>query len=390
MWSKAFDPRDDVGGIEEDVSSFGAASLLVGAVTLLTFIGLATLYSIGIGQNNPLHFLMRQTVFGLVGAAAALVTAKIPIRYWRLMLPALFVATVVLLLMARLVGPRINGAHRWLVFGPVSFQPSEMAKLTAVVWLSAWMSHHRRYAGEALRGFLIPMAGLGLLCGLVLIGPDFGTTALIGGTGLFILYMGGTKVLYLISVLIAGLLFMGVMVWHDPVRMNRVTSFLSPEKYQDNEAYQLINSLHAFMEGGATGRGIGNSLQKFSYLPEAHTDFIYAIIAEETGLVGSILVLTLFGVIFACGMMIAWRCRDPFARLMAYGITLMITLQAVINIAVVTGSAPTKGLPLPFVSHGGSSLVFTLAMIGLLVRIACGDVENRRDWRSRRQRNWAN
>jgi cell division protein FtsW len=389
MWSKALDPREDVGGIEEDVSSFGAASLLVGAVALLTCFGILTLFSIGVGANNPFHYPTRQLVFTVVGVAGAVVASKLPLRFWRVMLPGLFISTVVLLILARLVGPRINGAHRWLVFGPVSFQPSEMAKLTAVVWLAAWMSHHRRNAGEWLKGFLIPMCGLGLLCVLVLIGPDFGTTALIGATGLFVLYLAGTKSVYLMGTMLLGFLVLGVLVWHDPVRISRVTSFLEPEKYQDNESYQLINSLHAFMEGGATGRGIGHSLQKFSYLPEAHTDFIYAIIAEETGVIGSLAVLTLFGVVFGCGMVISWRSRDPFARLMGYGITLMISLQAVINIAVVTGSAPTKGLPLPFVSHGGSSIVFMLTMVGLLVRIACGDAETRRDWRSRRQRTWA-
>ncbi len=388
MWSKTFDPRSEVGGIEEEVSSFGAASLLVGAVVLLTAAGLVTLLSIGVGQTRPFHYFSRQVVFTVVGTVGAVVAARLPLRFWRTVLPVLFISTVILLLMARLVGPRINGAHRWLVFGPVSFQPSEMAKLTAVVWLAAWMSHHRRNAGEAVRGFLIPMCGLGALCVLVLIGPDFGTTALIGATGLFILFLAGTRVIYLLGTLFSGFLLLGVLVWHDPVRISRVTSFLEPEKYQDNEAYQLINSLHAFMEGGATGRGIGQSLQKFSYLPEAHTDFIYAIIAEETGVIGSLAVLGLFTVFFGCGMTIAIRCRDPFARLMGYGITLMISLQALINIAVVTGSAPTKGLPLPFVSHGGSSIVFMLTMVGLLVRIACGSGETQRDWRSRRQRLW--
>jgi len=167
MWSKTLDPRHDAGGIEEDVSSYGAASLLVGAVVLLTCFGLLTLFSIGVGQRNPLHYPTRQLVFTVVGTAGAVFAARIPLRFWRVVLPGLFISTVALLLMARLFGPRINGAHRWLIFGPVSFQPSEMAKLTAVVWLAAWMSHHRRNAGECLRGFLIPMTGLGLLCVLV-------------------------------------------------------------------------------------------------------------------------------------------------------------------------------------------------------------------------------
>lgn len=389
MWSKAAEPWSGAGGAEEEVTSLGAASLLLGAVVLLTCVGLLTLVSIGVGQKNPFHYPSRQLVFTLIGTGGLIFAAKVPLRFWRWVLPGMFVATVVLLLLARVAGPRINGAHRWLMFGPVGFQPSELAKFTAVVWLAAWMSHHRRNAGELVRGFVIPMGGLGLLCVMVLLGPDFGTTALIGGAGLLLLYLAGTRGMYLVGTLLLGVLFLGVLVWHDPVRLSRVTSFLEPQKYQEDQAYQLINSLHAFMEGGATGLGIGQSLQKFSYLPEAHTDFIYAIIAEETGLVGSLIVLGLFVVVFGCGMVIAWRCRDPFARLTGFGITLVISLQALINIAVVTGSAPTKGLPLPFVSHGGSNIVVMLTMVGVLVRIACGSGENQRDWRSRRRRMWS-
>lgn len=331
------------------------------------------LFSIGIGQSRPLHYPIRQLIFAILAVCGAVFTSRIPTSWWRGLLPLMCAATVFLLASARLVGPRINGAHRWLVFGPVSFQPSEIGKLVAIIWIARWLSTYRRRSNEFIRGFLLPGAGLGVICVLVLAGPDFGTTVLIGGTGLFLMYIGGTRVIYLLCTLLSGGLVIGVLVWHDPERLSRITSFINPEKYADDEAYQLMNSLYGFMEGGLTGKGIGQSLQKYSYLPEAHTDFILAILAEELGVLGTLGVMALFVAFFLGGMTIAWRSRDPFARLVAFGITLLISLQAAINVGVVTGSMPTKGLPLPFISHGGSNLVIMGAMVGILIRIAYGD-----------------
>lgn len=374
--------------VGEVFSSRAAASILVGVVLLLTALGILALFSIGIGQRNPLFFPTRQMIFAAVGITAAFFAAKLPLSFWRWMFPWIYLGTVALLILARAIGPLINGARRWLAFGPVSFQPSELAKLTAVIWIALWMSQHRRKAGSFWHGFVYPLLGLGVLCLLVLLGPDYGTTILIGGGGVLLMYLGGTPLFLALLPVIGGGALLGFLVWHDPVRINRVTSFLAPEKFADNESFQLMNSLHAFMEGGATGVGIGQSLQKFSYLPEAHTDFIMSIIAEETGFVGSTLILLLFMLFFVCGMNIAANCRDGFGRLLAYGITLMITLQALINLAVVTGSAPTKGLPLPFISHGGSSLVFTLAMVGILVRVALGVDEEKPATPVRDRRHW--
>jgi cell division protein FtsW len=370
---------------EQDYASPVAARLLVLSVLVLFGISLTMLVSIGIGQAQPLFYPVRQTVWGMVALAACLFTARVPTRFWKHTMPALCLATIVLLMMARLVGRNINDAHRWLSLGPVNFQPSEFAKLSAMVWIAFWLSMYRRRSREFVRGFLLPGAGLGFLCVMVLIGPDFGTTMLIGGSGVFVMYIGGTRVVYLLgAVLLAGG-GLGALIWRDPERLSRITSFLNPEKYASDDAYQLMNSLYAFIEGGLTGKGIGNSLQKFSYLPEAHTNFILAILAEELGMIGVAVVLGLYGMIFLAGMRIAWRSPDSFSRLLGFGITVVITLQACINIGVVTGSMPTKGLPLPFVSYGGSSLVFMAAMVGILIRIALGSTtepERRRALRS--------
>ncbi|MEX2607912.1 MAG: putative lipid II flippase FtsW [Kiritimatiellia bacterium] len=357
---------------DEDVRSPASARVVVLCVFLLFGISLTMLVSIGIGQQNPLHYPVRQAIWGIVALGSGIVTACIPVNYWRKGMPWMCVLAIILLLMARLVGRNIFGAHRWLSLGPINFQPSELAKLSAILWVAVWLSVYRRRAQEFVRGFLLPAAGLGVLCLMVLIGPDYGTTMLIGGTGMLIMYFGGSRVIYLLGAAgIAGT-GMGFLIYHNPERLSRVTSFLNPEKYADDASYQLMNSLYAFIEGGLWGKGIGQSLQKFSYLPEAHTDFILAILAEEFGLVGVGIVLVLYLALFIAGMHISLRCKDSFARMTGFGITALITLQAVINVGVVTGSMPTKGLPLPFVSYGGSSLVFTSVMVGILIRIANG------------------
>lgn len=356
----------------EDYTSPLAARVVVFSVLILFGLSITMLVSIGIGQTQPLYYPVRQTIWGFVALAACMVSARIPIKFWKQTMPMLCIMTMILLIMARLVGRNINDAHRWLSLGPVNFQPSEFAKLSAMVWIAFWLSKYRRRSKEFVRGFCLPAAGLGVLCLLVLIGPDFGTTMLIGGSGVLVMYIGGTHPGYLFGAVLFSGTGLGFLISRDAERLSRITSFLNPEKYASDDAYQLMNSLYAFIEGGLFGKGIGNSLQKFSYLPEAHTDFILAILGEELGMVGVSFVMVLYGAIFFAGMRIAWRCPDSFSRLLGFGITVIITLQAIINIGVVTGSMPTKGLPLPFISYGGSSLVFMAAMIGILIRIALG------------------
>ncbi|MDF3130214.1 putative lipid II flippase FtsW [Kiritimatiellaeota bacterium B1221] len=375
--------RKPSSGSEEGSASPGAARLLILCVLVLFAFSITMLFSIGIGQKNPLHYPLRQLAYAVVAAGGCVFTAFVPPLYWKKLMPLLCVMTIILLLMARFAGRDIAGAHRWLSLGPVNFQPSELAKLSAILWVSTWLSVYRRRASEFVRGFLLPAAGLGVLCMMVLIGPDFGTTMLIGGTGILVMYIGGTRIIYLLGSAIIALTGLGALIMQDKERLSRITSFTQPEKYAADDAYQLMASLLAFIKGGLTGDGIGRSLQKFDYLPEAHTDFILAILAEELGLVGTCTVMLLYLTIFACGMMISMRCKDSFSRLLGFGITILIFLQSVINVGVVTGSMPTKGLPLPFVSYGGSSLVFMAAMVGILVRISRGNCSGK-DEKSRR------
>jgi len=263
----------------------------------------------------------------------------------------------------------VNGSWRWLFLGPVNFQPSELAKFAILCWLASWMTRERRRAGDFFRGFLMPLIGLGLMTGLVFAEPDLGTTFLVAFVGMALMFMGGSRFKLLAGAGILVLIGFIFRIMRDPVRMRRILAFLWPDEYAKKEAYQLNQALHAFVLGGPTGVGIGQSIQKQMYLPEAHTDFIYAIIGEEWGLVATLSVVFAFVLFFILGMRISFRAPDQFGRLLAFGITLMITLQAAFNIAVVTGCMPTKGLALPFISYGGSSILFTYVMVGVLVNI---------------------
>ncbi|WFB37347.1 putative lipid II flippase FtsW [Kiritimatiellota bacterium B12222] len=372
MASSSRRSRDPLKQPEEDDSSPGAARVLLLCILILVGISMTMLFSIGIGQSRPLHYPVRQFIYAVVAILGGVVSYNIPTIYWKKWMIYLVGSSVILLGMARLVGREINNAHRWLSLGPVNFQPSELAKLSAILWVATWMSVYRRRSSEFGLGFVLPASGMGLLCLMVLMGPDFGTTMLIGGTGILLMYIGGTRVVYLGVSAFVALFGFWELIRRDPERLSRITSFMHPEEFAANDSYQLMASLHGFIEGGLFGKGIGESLQKNDYLPEAHTDFILAILGEELGLVGTLLVLLLFVAIFISGLMISLRCKDAFSRLVGLGITITITLQAMINVGVVTGSMPTKGLPLPFVSYGGSSLVFMTGMVGILLRISRG------------------
>ncbi|MCF7838397.1 MAG: putative lipid II flippase FtsW, partial [Candidatus Marinimicrobia bacterium] len=293
-------------------------------------------------------------------------------RLWGKGATVLWIGRALLLIITLIpsVGTLVKGSRRWLRIGPFGFQPSEIAKFALVVILARYLARHRRRAETLVRGTLIPLVLIGLLAGPVFLAPDFGSTMLLGLVGLLILFLGGSHPGYLSIVATGGLGAFALAIARDEVRWRRTMAFLNPEKYAQQEAYQLIQARYAFVLGGGLGVGLGQSLQKQFYLPEAHTDFIYAIIGEEFGLWGTGGVLLLFGVLVACGLHISYRAPDPFGRLLAAGLTLMIGIQALLNIAVVTGCLPTKGLPLPFISYGGTHLVMSLFMIGVLINIA--------------------
>ena len=351
-------------------------SILVGIVLVLVTLGVVMLASTSSVQgeqlfHDPNYFLKRQLIWLAVAFVVAFLTSNIDYHYWKPLAIPLTLFSVALLVMVLIphVGLTIKGSSRWLRAGPANFQPSELAKLSTVVFLAWWMSRVQRHAMELIRGLIIPLVGLGLILGLIFIEPDFGTTMLIGVVGMTLMFIGGSRVSYLIVAAAIGLCGFTLAVMQNALRMRRITAFLNPEKYAKDEAFQLLNAIYAFVVGGGAGVGLGQSLQKRFYLPEAHTDFIFAILGEELG-PASLLVVVLFLGLFICGVRISFRAQDQFGKLLGFGLTMMIVLQAVINIGVVTGSLPTKGLPLPFISFGGSSLMMSFAMVGVLVNIA--------------------
>lgn len=353
-----------------------APSILVGIVLLLLALGIVMLASASSVKGADVHtdaayFLKRQMLFLAVALVAGLIAARIDYHQWkRYWIPvAVFSLALLVIVLVPHVGFRIGGSRRWLKVGSISFQPSELAKLASVVMLSAWMAEAGRKASRFLAGFIAPCAMLAAFLGLIFLEPDYGTTILIAVVGCALLFVGGARWQYLVIGGTLGVAVMAIAVMHDPERMGRVLGFLMPDKYPA-EAYQLGQSKDAFILGGVSGVGLGQSIQKHFYLPEAHTDFILAIVGEELGLVATVLVVLLFGGILACGVTIAFHARDVFGRLLATGITLMIVLQAAINVGVVTGCLPTKGLPLPFISYGGSSLVLSLMAVGVLMNVA--------------------
>ena len=352
-------------------------TLLV-VVVLLLAVGLVMLASTSSVRgsatfDDPQYFLKRQVVWIVVALGVLLFSARFDYHWWQdeRVGAALAVVSVVSLSLVFVphVGARIGGSYRWLRIGPLSVQPSEFVKLAMIIVLSGWMARMRRHARTFTWGLLFPMAGLGIILGLLILEPDFGTTALTAAVGMLIMYAGGTRFAHLLITGAIGLSGFALAIMRNPVRLGRIFAFVMPEKHAA-AAHQLAQSKVAFVTGGGSGVGLGASMQKQFYLPEAHTDFIFAIIGEELGFVATGGVVVLFLVFLACGIYIAVRARDAFGRLLAFGITSLVVMQAVINIGVVAGCLPTKGLPLPFISYGGSSMVVSMACLGVLLNVA--------------------
>jgi len=267
------------------------------------------------------------------------------------------------------IGMRINGSRRWVGFGPITFQPSELAKIATIIFLAAWFARRDKPDGNILSGFIIPLAIISVPAALVLGEVDLGTTALIGTTAFVVMFIAGTNPLLLGGLAVAGLGGLLVVATQISERMSRLSAFLHPQTYKDDAGLQQMQALIAWGSGGIDGLGLGNGRQKMSYLPYAHTDFIFPIVGEELGLRFSLMVIFLFVLIIICGMTIALHARDRFGLLLASGIVSLIAFQAAINIGVVTSLLPNKGLPLPFVSYGGSNLLMALFAVGLLLNI---------------------
>ena len=351
------------------------ATVLISAIALLLAFGLVLLYSASAVRGaNPNFYLVRQLMWLAVGVPVSLLAGRLDYRLLRR--PAILVPIALAMaggLVAVFAFPKINGSHRWISLGHFAIQPSEFAKVAVVVILAAWFDRIGPRARSFWRGAVVPGFILGSVVALLLLEPDFGTALVTGVVGLSIMLAAGTRYVYLLAGGAMGLSAGGLLLWLDPVRRPRLLAFIEMVKgggSTSEAAHQLTQSINAFTAGGPWGVGLNNSIQKYHYLPEAHTDFIFAIAGEEFGLSATWGVLLLFAVILVCGTLVALRANDRFGRLVALGATVLICFAQGFNIGVVTGRLPTKGLALPFLSYGGSSLVASLITMGLLVGVA--------------------
>lgn len=323
--------------------------------------------------GNGYHYVVRQLIFAALGCALALGAANIPLAWWeRSGWILLGIGLLVLILVLTPLGRTVNGSTRWIPFGLFNVQVSEIAKLCLIAYLAGYVVRRRDELVNTWSGFIKPVAVLTFASVLLVIEPDFGATVVLMAAALGMIFLSGVRLSRFLP-LIAFCVVVGVaLVVTQPYRLKRVVSYLDPWKDQFDTGYQLTQSLIAFGRGDWAGVGLGNSIQKLFYLPEAHTDFIFAIVAEEFGLLGSLLVLSLFTVLVLCGFIIARKAERAgmtFAGCFSYGISLLIGLQATINIGVNTGLLPTKGLTLPLMSYGGSSLLVMCVCIGILARV---------------------
>ena len=350
---------------------------LFGAMIVLLSIGVVMVYSASAIMatdrfHDPYFFLKKQLVWALLGSLGLLVALRMDYRRLeRLQWPILLVAAVLLVLV--LVPPfaqPINGTRRWFRLGPVSFQPAELAKLALVVYLAAYLSHRRDGLAHFGRDLLPPMMISGTLALLVLAQPDLGNCLTLIMVTFGLLYVAGVPLRHLGMVVGPALALMMMAIWMAPYRLRRITTFLDPWADQKGGGFQIIQSWLALGSGGLFGRGIGESKQKLFYLPESHTDFIFAVVGEELGFFGALGVLGLFVVLIWRGLRVGVRAPDAFGAYLALGITVLIATQVLVNIGVVTGMLPTKGLPLPFVSFGGSALLVTMLSTGVLLNVS--------------------
>jgi cell division protein FtsW len=354
----------------------GDRALLL-AVGTLTAFGLVMVFSASEVQgwlwfHNAAYYFERQLMWLALGVVLFWAGAHLDYHRLRPLAWPLGIATVGLLLLVLLphFGVEVNGARRWLRIGPLQMQPAELAKIAAIIFMALWLERHRERLASLENGVVPFLALLGFISFLVILERDLGTTLIVAGILLSqFLVAGGRKRHVLLLALIVGLCGY-VFIQMEPYRLQRILAFINPWSDPLNTGFQAIQSVVALGSGGFAGVGLGQSIQKYQWLPFAHTDFIFAIVGEETGLIGTSAVLSLFALVAYRGYRVALKAPDAFGSLLACGVTTWIALQALINIATVTVTLPTTGIPLPFISYGGSSLALTLLAVGILMNVS--------------------
>lgn len=348
--------------------------ILLGAVLSLVAIGLAFVYSASyysaqIAYNNKYFFLVKQSIGAAIGLAAMIVLAKLNLKFVQKLWIAGVVISVVLLCLVFVPGIGVEnyGARRWIGFGSFTLQPSEIAKFAYVLFCAVYMS---RTDTAKLRNCLLPIAVGVAFCGLIIAEPNMSITMCMALLMLIMLFLGGMKWKYFLLMLIPLVIAVPLLIVVEPYRLQRLLAFIDPWASPKDEGYQLIQSLYALGSGGWFGVGLFNSRQKYRFLPFAESDFVFSVIGEETGLFGCLIVFALYLVVIVRGVRIAANSQDKFRCFLAGGISAVVAVQSLLNFAVVTGSIPPTGLPLPFISYGGTSLVVFMSAMGILLNLS--------------------
>lgn len=340
-------------------------------------IGIVMVYSSSavsaqVNFDDSYYFLKRQLLWVAMGLVVLYATMNLDYHIWRSLAKPILIITIILLLLVLIpgLGKVVNGARRWIGFGSVYLQPSEIAKLGIVLFYADSLVRNQEKLTKFVRGLLPQLTILLLVFALILKEPDLGTALAIGGTVFILLFAAGARISHLASLGTVGISGIVAAILVEPYRLRRLLAFSDPWADPLNSGYHIIQSLYAIGSGGLFGVGLGRSREKFLYLPEPHTDFIFAILAEELGFIGTASVVILFFLFLWRGLRLAIASPDMYGSILAAGLTTMIIMQALMNIAVVTASMPVTGIPLPFISFGGSALIFTLAGVGILLNVS--------------------
>lgn len=350
---------------------------LLCALLLLLFIGVVMVYSsssyYALYQKdvyNTDYYFIKEITWVIVGTIGMAITMSIDYHIYKKFTPWLVIITLALLIIVLFAGADINGAVRWIRLGPLSFQPSELAKYVLVLYLALLIDKRKNKIKKFGEGTILYLCIAAVFAVLVLLEKNLSITAIIMMVAFIMILVGGAKISHLLSLVPVGIAAGLALIFTQSYRLDRLTSFLNPWADPSGDSYQLIQSLYALGSGGIFGVGLGNSRQKALFMPEPHNDFIFSIIGEELGLIGCIFIISIFMFIVIRGTTIAVKARDNYGFLLAIGIISVIAIQAIINIAVVSGSMPVTGVPIPFISYGGTSLVFNLGAMGILLNIS--------------------
>lgn len=348
-------------------------------VVALTSFGIVMIYSASSvtaakNFNDGAFFLKRQGIFALAGFTVAAVVMRVDYRFWRKMaVPLLFVSLILLVLvLIPGIGAKIKGASRWIRLPGFNLQPSEFTKIALILYLAYSIDKKQDRIRSLSAGFLPYMVVLIILLGLLLKQPDLGAALTLAAVTILMLFAAGTRLIFILGSGMVALPFVVFLIYHSAYRLKRIKAFMNPEQDPTGIGWQIIQSKYAFGAGGFFGQGLGEGKQKLFYLPEAHTDFILSVVGEELGFIGVLIIIGMFFILIQRAMRIAMAAKDTFGRFLALGIAVLFAIEAVVNMGVVTGLLPTKGLALPFLSYGGSSLLVSLFAVGILLNISAG------------------